>query len=172
MKTTSLRRMIQLSLLIAAGILMQLIEAFFPVVMIIPGYKIGLANITGLYALYAFGIREMWIVTLLRIVLASLCTGTIFSVSFLLSTAGGLLSLIVMSLAKRAGIFSIYGVSAAGAAAHCCGQVLAVSLLYQQFFMQLFLPVLLALSIVSGLCIALLTSMLLQRIGHHQNRAL
>lgn len=166
MRSDRTRRIIRLAMLTAAGILLQLIESFFPVVMIVPGYKIGLANITGLFALYAFGVREMVIVTSLRIVLAALGQGTLFSVAFMLSVSGGILAMLAMSLAYRSGRFSIYGVSTAGAAAHSLGQVLAVSAIYQQFFMQLFLPVLLALSIVSGLCIALLTSQLLKRLHY------
>lgn len=163
-KRLDTRRMVVLALLIAAGILLQLIESFFPVVMIVPGYKLGLANICSLYALYAFGSREMVIVMLLRVFLSCLAQGTLFSVPFILSLSGSVLAALAMALAKKAGIFSIYGVSVAGAAAHTFGQVIAVTLLYQQYFMQLFLPVLLALSIVSGLCIALLCSALLKRV--------
>lgn len=164
MKRSQTRKLITLSMLVAAGILMQLIEAFFPVVMIVPGYKIGLANIAGLYALYAFGIREMITVTLLRVVLAGIASGSIFSIGFMLSLCGSTLAVLAMAIAYKAGIFSIYGVSTAGAGAHSLGQVLGVIVIYQQYFMQLFLPVLLALSIVSGLCIALLTLQLLRRL--------
>ncbi len=164
MKRSQTRKLINLSMLVAAGILMQLIESFFPVVMIVPGYKIGLANIAGLYALYAFGIKEMMAVTLLRVVLAGIASGTIFSVGFMLSVCGSTLAVLAMALAYKARIFSIYGVSTAGAGAHSLGQVLGVILIYQQYFMELFLPVLLALSIVSGLCIALLTLQLLKRL--------
>lgn len=68
-----------------------------------------------------------------------------------------------MILAYRSKIFSIYGVSVLGACFHNVGQVLAITYIYQQYFMQLFLPILLALSIVSGLCIALLTRQILLR---------
>ena len=153
-----------LAMLVAAGILMQLIESFFPIVMIIPGYKIGLANIAGLFALYAFGIQEMVIVTFLRIFLASLATGTLFSIPFILSISGCTLSCLAMALAKKSGWFTIYGVSVAGAASHTLGQVLAISFLYQQYLLQALLPVLVALSVLSGLGIAYLTNILLKRI--------
>ena len=153
-----------LAMLIAVGILMQLIESFFPIVMIIPGYKIGLANIAGLFALYAFGIQEMVIVTFLRIFLASLATGTLFSIPFILSISGCTLSCLAMALAKKSGWFTIYGVSVAGAASHTLGQVLAISFLYQQYLLQALLPVLVALSVLSGLGIAYLTNILLERI--------
>ena len=106
------------------------------------------------------------IVTVCRIFLAGLLTGSLFSVGFMLSVSGAILALLAMTLAKRSGLFSIYGVSVAGAAAHSVGQVLAVTAIYQQYFMQMFLPVLLALSIVSGLLIALVTERLLKRMKH------
>ncbi|WP_304776354.1 Gx transporter family protein [uncultured Faecalibaculum sp.] len=160
------RRAVILAFLVTAGILLQLLESFVPVVMLVPGYKIGLANIAGLFALYAYGTRDMVSVTVCRIFLAGLLTGTLFSVGFLLSISGAVLALSAMALARKSGLFSIYGVSVAGAAAHSVGQVLAVTAIYQQYFMQMFLPVLLALSIVSGLLIALVTERLLIRMRH------
>lgn len=158
------KKMVLLALLCAAGILMQLLESFVPVVVLVPGFKIGLANICGLYALYAFGPSEMLTVTLLRVVLASLATGTLFSIPFILSMSGSLAACLAMAVCRKAGIFSIYGVSIAGAAAHTITQVLVITILYQQYFMQLFLPVLLALSIVSGLLIAMLAALMLKRL--------
>lgn len=158
------RKAVFLSLLMAAGILLQLMESFFPIVMVVPGYKIGIANVAGLFALYAFGIKEMWIVALGRIFLAALLQGNLFSVAFILSVSGGIFSLVMMSVGYRMKIFSMYGVSVLGACFHNVGQVLAISWIYQQYFMQLFLPILLALSIVSGLCIALLTQNLYKRL--------
>lgn len=162
MKST--KKIIFLSLLVACGILLQIIESFVPVVMIVPGFKIGLANIASLIALMIWDIKSMWIVGLVRILLASLLMGTIFSISFWLSLSGGLLSLVMMSVFKKSKIFSIYGISVIGAASHSIGQVLMITFIYQQYFMQLFLPVLLALSIVSGLLIALVATQVYNRI--------
>lgn len=157
------KKSVILAFLIALGIIFQLIESFFPVVMIVPGYKIGIANIVGLFALYAYGPKELIIVCLGRIFLAALLQGTLFSVPFVLSLTGGIFSLAAMILGFRSNVFSIYGVSVLGAGFHNIGQVIAITILYQQFFMQLFLPVLLALSIVAGLCIALLSAQILKR---------
>lgn len=158
------RKSVVLAFLVAAGILLQIVEGFVPVAWIIPGYKIGLANIAGLYALYTYGPKDMVLVTSLRIVLASLLTGTLFGIAFLLSVAGAVLSMTAMVVLKQSGLFSIYGVSVGGAAAHSTGQVLAITWIYKQWLMQLFLPLLLALSIVSGLVTAVLAKMLLDRV--------
>ena len=67
-------------------------------------------------------------------------------------------------IAYRSKVFSIYGVSILGACFHNIGQVIAITWIYQQYFMQLFLPILLALSIVSGILIAVVCKKVLSRI--------
>ena len=81
----NVKKSVILAFLIALGIIFQLVESFFPVVMIVPGYKIGIANIVGLFALYAYGPKDLCVVCLGRIFLAALLQGTLFSVSFALS---------------------------------------------------------------------------------------
>ncbi|MGN8807676.1 Gx transporter family protein [Absicoccus porci] len=158
------RKSVNLGFLMAVGILLQLIESFVPIVMIVPGFKIGLANLASLFALMIYDKKSMWIVGIGRIFLSALLQGTLFSVAFWLSLSGGLLSLIAMSIAADVKVFSIYGISILGAAFHSVGQVIAITWIYQQYFMQLFLPILLALSIVSGLVVAILSQKMLDRL--------
>lgn len=70
--------------------------------------------------------------------------------------------MLMMALWKKSDWFSIYGISIIGSAFHVVGQVISITWIYQQYFMQMFLPILLAMSIVSGLCIAYFTTKLLQ----------
>lgn len=158
------KKSVMLAFLIAIGIVLQLLESFVGVVMIVPGYKIGLANIAGLFALYMYDKKSMVIVSLMRIFLASLMQGTLFSVSFWLSCSGGILACIAMLIGYQSKHFTIYGVSILGASFHNVGQVIAVTFIYQQYFMQLFLPILLAMSIISGILIAVLCSQVLSRV--------
>ena len=148
----------------AVGILLQLIESFVPIVMIVPGFKFGLAYLASLFALMIYDKKSMWIVGMGRIFLSAILQGTLFSVAFWLSLSGGLLSLLAMSIGADVKVFSIYGISILGAAFHSVGQVIAVTWIYQQYFMQLFLPILLALSIVSGLVVAILSQKMLDRL--------
>lgn len=161
----NVKKSVILAFLVAAGILMQLLESFVGVFMIVPGYKIGLANIAGLFALYMYDEKSMAYVSLLRIFLSSLMQGTLFSVSFWLSLSGGLLACLAMIIAYKSKVFSIYGVSILGASFHNIGQVIAITWIYQQYFMQLFLPILLALSIVSGILIAVICKKVLNHIN-------
>lgn len=161
----NVKKSVILAFLVAAGILLQLLESFVGVFMIVPGYKIGLANIAGLFALYMYDEKFMAYVSLLRIFLSSLMQGTLFSVSFWLSLSGGLLACLAMIIAYKSRVFSIYGVSILGASFHNIGQVIAITWIYQQYFMQLFLPILLALSIVSGILIAVICKKVLNHIN-------
>lgn len=161
----NVKKSVILAFLVAAGILLQLLESFVGVFMIVPGYKIGLANIAGLFALYMYDEKSMAYVSLLRIFLSSLMQGTLFSVSFWLSLSGGLLACLAMIIAYKSKAFSIYGVSILGASFHNIGQVIAITWIYQQYFMRLFLPILLALSIVSGILIAVICKKVLSHIN-------
>ena len=153
------KKSVILAFLVAVGILLQLLESFVGIFMIVPGY------IVGLFALYMYDEKSLAYVSLLRIILSSLMQGMLFSVSFWLSLSGGILACIAMILAYRSKAFSIYGVSILGASFHNIGQVIAITWIYQQYFMQLFLPILLALSIVSGILIAVVCRKVLDRLS-------
>ncbi len=158
------RKTVILALFIAVGILLQLMESFIPILMIVPGFKIGFANLVSVMALMIYDRKSMWIVSLSRILLSSLLQGTLFGISFYLSLTGGLIALIFMSIADRTSLFSIYGIGILGATGHSIGQVLMVTWIYQQYFMQLYLPILLALSIVSGFVIAMIAQKMMDRL--------
>ena len=106
----------------------------------------------------------MLAVSLMRVLFVSLLQGTLFATSFWLSLSGVLLSCAAMSIARRCRCFSIYGVSVLGSVFHCIGQVIAVSWIYRQFFMQALLPLLCALGVLSGLLIGALAHQVLNRL--------
>ena len=57
----------------------------------------------------------------------------------------------VMALSRKAPLFSIYGVSVLGAAAHSVGQILAAMVLMHSVYVGAYLPYLLGVSIFTGL---------------------
>jgi heptaprenyl diphosphate synthase len=72
-------------------------------------------------------------------------TGLLFSLT------GGVLALGVMALAKKAPLFSVYGVSILGAAAHNVGQILASMVLMHSVYIGAYLPYLLVVAVFTGL---------------------
>lgn len=146
--------MTTITMLVAISILFHMVESMIPVPVPVPGFKLGLANIVGLIALYLFDGKVMLEINLLRVLLASLLRGTLFATGFWLSVCGVLLSSIAMIIAYRKTGMSMYGVSVAGSTFHAIGQVIAVTFIYQQFFMQAILPLLILLGIPTGLMMA------------------
>lgn len=153
------------SMLLALGVLLHTIESMIPLPVLIPGFRLGLANIVGMIALYLFSARIMLSVNLMRVLFSSLLRGVLFGAGFWLSLGGVLLSSAACVLAKRWSTMSIYGVSVAGSVFHSIGQVIVVTFLYQQFFMQAILPLLILLGIPSGLLIAWLARQVINRLS-------
>lgn len=158
------KRMMYITMLIAISILFHLIESMIPVPVPIPGFKLGLANIVGLIALYMYDAKTMFTVNFMRVILASLMRGILFAPGFWLSLSGVLLSSGIAVIAKKYSPMTIFGVSCASSAFHVIGQVIAVTLLYNQFLMGALLPILLLLSIPTGLFTGLLANQVLKRI--------
>lgn len=139
------------AVLIALALALSYIERFLPLQLLIPlpGVKIGLANIVTLIALYLMGGKSAFAILIPRCILGAIFGGGITGLLF--SLTGGLLAMSVMALCKKMQLFSIYGVSVLGAAAHSVGQILAAMVLMQSVYVGAYLPYLLAVSIVTGL---------------------
>lgn len=158
---TKHRKMIFLSLLVAQALVLNIIERMLPVPFIAPGAKLGLANIITLVCLYSYGFKDTLLVTVLRVVLATLLGGTLSS--FLYSISGGLLSLIFMFIVKELGKdnVSTIGVSVTGAFFHNVGQVLMAALIIQNIRMVSYLPILSIAAIGTGIFIGIVGRYLL-----------
>ncbi len=114
------------ALLTAAALILGWVEHVVPIVVSIPGIKLGISNIAVVFALYRLGRGYSASVMGCKVTLSALIFGG-FS-SFVYSAAGGMLSLAAMILVYRAKWLSPIGVSAVGGAAHITAQVLVAVL--------------------------------------------
>ena len=139
------------ALLISMALVLSYMERFFPLQMFIPlpGIKLGLANIVTVMALYFFGEKHSFAILILRCVLGSVFGGGISGLAF--SLTGGLLAMTTMSVIRRLGLFSVYGVSILGAASHNIGQILVAMFLMNSVYVAGYLPYLLAVSVFTGM---------------------
>lgn len=139
----------QSAVLVALALALSYTERFIPLQLVIPlpGVKLGLANIATLVALYALGWQKTIPIVVVRCFLGALFGGL---TGILFSLTGGLLSLGVMALCKKISVFSIYGVSILGAAAHNIGQILAATVLMGSVYVWAYLPYLLLIAIFTG----------------------
>jgi heptaprenyl diphosphate synthase len=135
------------------ALIIFIIEAQIPLPVRVPGLKLGLANIVIMFVLFLGGqwkTRDVFMIFFVRVLLAGFITGNLMSLIF--SFTGGFFALLVMLTMKR--IFkdaAIPVVSVAGALAHNAGQIAAAALIMQNTSVLIYLPVLIAGGIISGL---------------------
>ncbi len=139
------------AIMISLALVLSYMERWIPLQMLIPlpGIKLGLANIITLIALYLLGIPNTCIILVLRCILGSFFGGGISGLMF--SLTGGLLAVAVMTAAKRVSVFSVYGVSVLGAAAHHIGQIGIAMIFMRSVYVGAYLPYLLIAGVVTGL---------------------
>ena len=113
------------AVLIALALALSYLERFIPLQLVVPlpGIKLGLANIVTLIALYLLGTKCAFAILIPRCILGAVFGGGITGLLF--SMTGGILAMAVMALCRKIRIFSVYGVSILGAAAHNIGQIFA-----------------------------------------------
>lgn len=149
------KKMVFLSLLSAIAIVVYVIEAQLPVLLPVPGVKLGLSNMVSLSALLIFGPLECLSVLTLRILLGSLLTGSVSALLF--SLAGGLLSnlgmIVLYLLFKR--YISIWIISIIGSILHNIGQLFVAALVIQNLKIYYYLPILLISGIITGCFVGL-----------------
>lgn len=150
-----------LGLCTALAMSLSFLESLVPPLM--PGVKLGLANIAAVFVLYRVGVKEAAAVSLARIILVNLLFGSV--TGFAYSLAGGALSLLAMVLLKCGGRFSCVSVSVVGGVCHNIGQIAVACAVTGTRQLVWYLPVLLVSGISAGIVIGLLAGIVLQRIG-------
>ncbi len=157
-KTTAL-----LSLFLALSILLNYLESLLPT-FFIPGVKLGLANTMGLIVLYFFGKKEYFLLGFFRVLIVSILFTGLFSYSFFLSLSGWFLSSIICIILVRFKKLSIYSLSSISAITHGIGQILCACILYNSIYMLSYIPILLFTGVVTGLLIAFISQLIINRV--------
>ncbi len=150
------------ALTVALAMILSYVESQIPPLTMIPGIKLGLANIAVVFTLYKVGAKEAAAVSVLRVFLVSLLFGS--AASLLYSAAGALLSFAGMLLLKKTGVFSSVAVSVAGGVLHNLGQVIMACILLGTDAVLYYLPFLALSGVVSGVGIGLLAALLVSRV--------
>ena len=137
----------KLGLLTAVAIVLGYFEYLLPVTGI-PGVKLGLANTVLLYALYLIDVPSAILLMFLKVGLSGLLFGG--PAAMLYSLAGGVLSLMVMILARKSKGLSIVGVSVLGAVSHNVAQMVVACFVVETRAILAYLPILLFAAAVTG----------------------
>lgn len=144
------------------ALIFSYVETLIPVHLGIPGVKLGLANLIIVITLYKMGIKEAYILSVVRVVLAGFIFSNMFSILY--SMAGGLLSLTVMVFLKKIDKFSVMGVSMAGGVFHNIGQLIMAAIVLDSLSIAYYLPVLLISGVLTGFIIGFIANEMLKRL--------
>ena len=156
------KRIAYYGLLVALAFIFSYVESLIPLNFGIPGIKLGLANLVVIIALYMFGIKEAATISFIRIVLVGFTFSSVAAMVY--SLAGGILSLLVMIIAKKSDKLSTLGVSVLGGVFHNVGQIIVAIKILETESLIYYLPVLMVSGIIAGVVIGILAAEVIKRL--------
>ena len=149
-----------ISALTAMSVVIGILESLItPVEDILPGLKLGLANVIIIFALYKYNFSKALMISIIRVFIVALLRSG-FGFNFFFSLGGALFSIIVMALAKKTHL-SLIGVSILGSISHSIGQVLIGMLILKNSNIIYYLPYLTLFSIPTVIIICVIAKKLI-----------
>ena len=156
------RKVTLLALLTAIALTIFMVEAQIPALVPIPGIKLGLSNIVTVFAVFALGPKDACLVLAARIFLGAVFAGNFSTIFY--SAAGGALAIVVtIGLRRILTKKQLWVAGALGAVAHSIGQMAMAMLLTLTPGLLVYLPAMIAVSIVTGTFTGLCAQFLVNR---------
>lgn len=146
-------------MLCAVALVLGYIETLLPPFVPIAGFKIGIANIAVMYALYRPGAKKAFFVMIVKVMVS--CLWFSGANALVYSLLGGVFSFFAMYGAKRAG-FSHSGVGMMGGVFHNVGQLVAAGAVMRTVSVLAFAPTLLIAGMLSGIFVGAVTRLILK----------
>lgn len=141
------------AMLTALAMIFSYVESLIPINFGVPGMKLGLANLVTVTGLYLLSPVEVLVIVIMRILLTGFLFGN--GMSILYSLAGGILSLLIMYLARKIKGLSEIGVSIIGGVFHNVGQIMVAVFAVQSFKIAYYLPFLSLSGAITGMLIGI-----------------
>ena len=136
-------------MLLVLMLVLGFVESQLPVAAGIPGIKLGLSNGVLIFAVYMLNVPTGFLLMGLKVLLSGLMFGSPSAMMY--AFAGGLLSMIVMSLLSRMKGLSPVVVSMAGGVSHNVGQVAMAMMILQTPQLLYYMAVLMVAGLVTGM---------------------
>lgn len=160
------RNITKIAILTSICVVISILESLFTFIGdIVPGLKLGLANIVIIFALYEYDFKTAFLVSIIRVLIVALLR-TGFGINFFFSLSGAIFSIIFMYIFKKTRL-SIIGVSIIGSVFHSIGQVLVGMLLLDNYNVIYYLPYLLLFSIPTGIVIGIISKKMIDTAGRY-----
>ena len=158
------RKLTQMALLTAIALTIFMVEAQIPALVPVPGVKLGLSNIVTVFAVFAMGPKEAASILFARVFLGAIFAGN-FSTIFYSAAGGACAILVTILLRKILKENQLWVAGSVGAVAHSVGQMAMAILLTGTPGLAVYLPIMIAISIVTGLFTGLCAQFLVNRGG-------
>ena len=156
------RKLAVLGLLTAIALTIFMLESQIPSIVPLPGVKLGLANIVTVFTVFALSPKDGILVLSARIFLGAIFAGNFSTIFY--SAAGGFCAIAVTILLKKILKQNQLWVSGClGAVAHSVGQMAMAMALLGTPSLAIYLPVMIAISIITGLFTGLCAQFLVNR---------
>lgn len=161
----SVKRLCYDALLLSVALLLSYLEFLLPLgdLAFLPGFRLGLANLAVMVAVFAVSPADGAVISLLRVGIMALLFGTV--TTFWFSLCGAVLSLLVLVILYfLRPKMSFLGVSVLSAVAHNLGQLTGALILFSNKAVFSYLPALLLASLLFGSLCGFLMNVLYQRL--------
>lgn len=145
------------------ALIFSYVEQLLPISFGVPGIKIGLANIITMLLLYFAGARGAILLSAIRIILAGILFGSVFSMVY--SGAGAICSIAAMTICMKTDKFGTVGISLVGGIFHNIGQILLAAVILETAALVYYLPVLILAGLAAGILVGILSGILIKRLG-------
>lgn len=156
------KKLVLLALLTAIALTIFVIELQIPPLVPIPGVKLGLSNIVTVFTVFLLGPKEGTAVLLCRVFLGAVFAGN-FSTIFYSGAGGALAIAVTIALRHILTEKQLWVAGALGAVGHSVGQMAAAIVISGTKELIIYLPVMIVISIVTGLFTGLCAQILLNR---------
>ena len=161
----NVKKITQMAMLTAIALTIFMIEAQIPALVPIPGVKLGLANIVTVFAVFALGPKEAGMILFVRIFLGAVFAGNFSTILY--SGAGGACAIAVtIALRRLLTEKQLWVAGCTGAVAHSIGQMAVAMVMMGTPTIAVYLPVMIAIGIVTGLFTGLCAQFLVNRGGN------
>ena len=156
------RRVALCGLLIAMMLVLGYVESLIPVNTAVPGIKLGLSNGVLIFAVYMLDLPTAWILMVLKVMLSGLLFGGFNTIMY--AMAGGVLSMLVMTLLSRVKGMHPITVSMAGGVAHNVGQVALAMIILQTPQLLYYMAVLMLVGLACGALTGIVASSVMKHL--------
>lgn len=160
MKNNKAKKIALFGMMVALAFTFSYFESLIPLDFVAPGIKLGLANLVVVIALYLMKPGEAFAIAIIRIFLAGLTFGNVYSIAY--SLCGGIFSFLVMYLVRKTKL-SVIGVSMLGGICHNIGQIIVAAIVMGTSRIAYYLPVLLVAGLITGLLLGVISKLVIER---------